>query len=374
MTAKSKLNLLNFTQEGLNQFVKDIGEPRYRGQQIFKWIHQHGVTSFDDMSNISKTFRTKLNDIAEICLPEIALEKLSKDGTCKWLLRLSDGNHVETVYIPESTRGTLCVSSQIGCALNCQFCSTATQGFNRDLSVAEIISQVWVVVRRLKALGQGQKVTNVVMMGMGEPLMNFDNVVSAMDIMMDDCAYNLAKRRVTLSTSGVVPEMLKLKQISHCALAVSLHAPNDELRNQLVPLNKKYPLKELMAVCKDYFDKASKRKITFEYVMIKDVTDSLELAEQLGTLLKDIPAKINLIPFNPYPGTSYQRSMPEKIEAFKQYLAKSGYITTVRKTRGDEIDAACGQLVGDFKDKTRRRERFYKKVGIMVENAIETNG
>ena len=362
------VNLFDYTQAGLAELAKAMNEPSYRGQQIFKWIHQHGIINFDAMSNLSKSFRAKLTENANLLLPQIALEKCAKDGTCKWLLRMEDGNQVETVYIPEANRGTLCVSSQVGCALNCQFCSTATQGFNRDLSTAEIITQVWIAVRRLSEIAPEKRVTNVVMMGMGEPLMNFSNVIKAMDIMMDDCAYNLAKRRVTLSTSGVVPEMYRLKEHSDCALAVSLHAPNDELRNKLVPINKKYPLSQLIAVCKDYFPKDSKRKITFEYVMIKDVTDSVELAQQLARLLYNIPAKINLIPFNPFPGTQYARSTDVQIEKFKQILMRSGFITTVRRTRGDDIDAACGQLVGNFQDKTKRRERFYKKVGIMVES------
>lgn len=361
-----KLNLLDYTQTGLKELVQSLGEPAYRGQQLFKWLHQHGITDFDQMSNLSKAFRAKLIESAEINLPEIAYEKLSDDGTCKWLLRLADGNHIETVYIPERTRGTLCVSSQIGCALNCQFCSTATQGFNRNLSVAEIISQVWVAVQQLSKHATQRKVTNVVMMGMGEPLMNFDNVIAAMDIMMDDCAYNLAKRRVTLSTSGVVPEMYRLKELSEAALAVSLHAPNDELRSKLVPINKKYPLAELMKVCRDYFDKSNKRKITFEYVMIDGVTDTLVLAKQLARLLREIQCKINLIPFNPYPGTQFKRSKSEAITAFQNYLTNAGYIATVRRTRGDDIDAACGQLVGNFADKTRRRERFHKKIGIIA--------
>jgi 23S rRNA (adenine2503-C2)-methyltransferase len=366
----NKVNLLNYTREQLKAWVQSFGESAYRGEQLFKWIHQLGATQFSEMSNLSKAFRLKLEDLAIITLPEIIVEKVATDGTCKWLLALSDGNKIEAVYIPERTRGTLCVSSQVGCALNCQFCSTATQGFARNLTSAEIISQVWIAVRRLAEIDKTKKhpVTNVVMMGMGEPLMNFDAVVSAMDIMMDDCGYNLSKYRVTLSTSGVVPEMLRLKTVSPCALAVSLHAPDDILRNELVPINKKYPLSMLMQACRTYFPPESKRKITFEYVMIDDVTDKIEQAKALAQLLKGIPSKINLIPFNPYPGTRYHRSRPEKIKAFQDYLTRAGYIATVRKTRGDDIDAACGQLVGNFKDKTRRRERFNKKIGIIVES------
>lgn len=365
----AKVNLLDFTQAGLKQLAVELGEPAYRGEQLFKWLHQQGILDIHEMSNLSKAFKAKLANATTTQLPEIAFEKLSSDGTCKWLLRLADGNHIETVFIPEKSRGTLCVSSQVGCALNCQFCSTATQGFNRDLSVAEIIGQVWIAVQRLGQLipDKSRQVTNVVMMGMGEPLMNFDNVVAAMNIMMDDCAYNLAKRRVTLSTSGLVPEIYRLKEVSDVALAVSLHAPLDELRDKLVPINKKYPLKELIAACKAYFPKEGKRKITFEYVMIDGVTDTLPLAKALAKLLQGVPAKINLIPFNPFPGTPFIRSTQQATEKFKQYLVNAGYLTTVRKTRGDDIDAACGQLVGQFQDKTKRRERFYKKIGIIAE-------
>lgn len=369
IASEEKVNLLNFTETALKAWVISLGESAFRGDQLFKWIHQQRVVDFSAMSNLSKVFREKLKTAATISLPNVVFEKVAQDGTCKWLLELSDGNKVETVYIPDRHRGTLCVSSQVGCALNCQFCSTATQGFNRDLSTAEIISQLWLALTRLSALDSTKKhpVTNVVMMGMGEPLMNFDSVIAAMNIMMDDNAYNLSKYRVTLSTSGLVPEMYRLKDLSNVALAVSLHAPNDTLRSELVPINKKYPLAMLMQACRDYFPPESKRKIIFEYVMIDGVTDTLSLAKQLAALLKGIPSKINLIPFNPYPGTTFSRSKPENIAVFQQYLMSQGYITTVRKTRGDDIDAACGQLVGNFKDKTRRRERFYKKIAIIAE-------
>ena len=355
-------NLLNFNQQELGEWVKTLGQPAYRSQQLMRWIHQIGLTDFDQMTNLSKAFRLKLQENAQIRLPEVVVRQHAKDGTRKWLLKLDCGNCIETVFIPEANRGTLCVSSQVGCGLNCSFCSTAKQGFNRDLSTAEIIGQVWLAVRELSKQdgAHDQQVTNVVMMGMGEPLLNFESVVRAMDIMLDDFAFGLSKRRVTLSTSGLVPMMEQLKQRSPVALAVSLHAPNDTLRNELVPVNKKYPLKQLMAVCKTYFDNEPRRKITFEYVMLKDVNDSIQHAQQLFQLLKDIPAKINLIPFNPFPNAPYQCSRPQDIEAFKNYLTLKGIHTTVRKTRGDDIDAACGQLAGDFMDKTTRSQRWQK--------------
>ena len=355
-------NLLNLNLAELSEWVKSLGEPAYRAQQLMRWIHQLGITDFAQMTNLSKLFRQKLLENAEIILPEIVVRQHAKDGTRKWLLRLSCGNCIETVFIPEKTRGTLCISSQVGCGLNCSFCSTAKQGFNRDLTTAEIIGQLWLAVRELSEneVTHDQKVTNVVMMGMGEPLLNFDSVTKALDIMLDDFAFGLSKRRVTLSTSGLVPMMEQLKQRSPVALAVSLHAPNDELRNELVPVNKKYPLNQLMAVCKTYFEAEPRRKITFEYVMLRDVNDSLTHAKQLYQLLKHIPAKINLIPFNPFPHAPYLCSHPETIEQFKDYLLQKGIHTTVRKTRGDDIDAACGQLAGDFMDRTTRSQRWQK--------------
>jgi 23S rRNA (adenine2503-C2)-methyltransferase len=355
-------NLLNFNLQELSEWVKSLNEPAYRSQQLFRWIHQIGELDFEKMTNLSKVFRQKLLANAEIRLPEITVRQHAKDGTRKWLLRLDCGNCIETVFIPEKTRGTLCVSSQVGCGLNCSFCSTAKQGFNRDLTTAEIIGQVWVAVRELSAQNgaHDQKVTNVVMMGMGEPLLNFDSVVRALDIMLEDFAYGLSKRRVTLSTSGLVPLMEKLKLRTPVALAVSLHAPNDSLRNELVPVNKKYPLSQLMATCKTYFESEPRRKITFEYVMLKDVNDSLTHAKELALLLKHIPAKINLIPFNPFPHAPYECSLPETIDAFRAYLLNKSIHTTVRKTRGDDIDAACGQLAGDFMDKTTRSQRWQK--------------
>ena len=292
------------------------------------------------------------------------MNKLHKDGTHKWLFKLDDGNAVETVFIPERTRGTLCVSSQVGCALNCSFCSTGKQGFNRNLSVSEIIGQVYQAEKRLQQTQQVKReraVTNVVMMGMGEPLLNFDNVVIAMDIMMDDLGYGLSKRRVTLSTSGVIPAMLKLKEVSDVALAVSLHAPNDELRNKLVPINKKYPIAPLMEVCRDYFT-GTRRRVTFEYVMLEGVNDSKKHANELIKILKSVPAKVNLIPFNPFPMTEYRCSSPSVIENFRERLDNAGINCIVRRTRGDDIDAACGQLVGNFQDRTPRRAKYQRSL------------
>lgn len=357
-----KINLLNFDHEKMRQFLSDHGEQPYRAQQLMKWIHQVGCRNFSQMTNLSKTLRQKLDENACIQLPEIISNQHSSDGTHKWLLKLDCGNSIETVYIPEAGRGTLCVSSQVGCALNCSFCSTAKQGFNRNLSTAEIIGQVWVAARELSQHnGEHDKhITNVVMMGMGEPLLNFDNVVSAMDIMMDDFAYGLAKRRVTLSTSGVVPDMLRLREASPVSLAVSLHAPNDALRNELVPINKKYPLSQLMDVCKHYFQNEPKRKVTFEYVMLKGVNDQLEHAAQLAKLLHNVPSKVNLIPFNPFPHTQYECSSKKTIDSFRDYLVGKGINTITRKTRGDDIDAACGQLAGSVKDRTSRSQRWQK--------------
>lgn len=357
-----KTNLLNFNEAQLRDYFSAIGEQPYRARQVLQWIHQFGQTDFSQMSNLGKALRSKLSELAEIRLPEIVTTQISNDGTHKWLLKLACGNCIETVFIPEKTRGTLCVSSQVGCGLNCSFCSTAKQGFNRNLSTAEIIGQVWVAVRTLSQR-QGEhdkRVTNVVMMGMGEPLLNFDPVVSAMDIMLDDFAYGLAKRRVTLSTSGVIPEMLRLHERSPVALAVSLHAPTDALRDILVPINKKYPLAQLMAVCRDYFKDEPRRVVTFEYVMLKGVNDQIEHAKALAKLLSDVPCKVNLIPFNPFPMTEYECSDQTTILAFRDYLTNKGINTMTRKTRGDDIDAACGQLAGTVKDRTSRARRWQK--------------
>lgn len=346
----------------MRDFFVDLGEKPFRAQQVMQWIHQAGLNDFAKMSNLGKALREKLTQIAAIQLPAIETCQQSADGTCKWLLKLECGNCIETVFIPEAKRGTLCVSSQVGCGLNCSFCSTGKQGFNRNLTTAEIIGQVWTAVRQLsKEDGcHDRQITNVVMMGMGEPLLNFDNVVTAMDIMMDDHAYGLSKRRVTLSTAGVLPDLARLREISPVSLAVSLHAPNDELRNELVPINKKYPLKELMELCKHYFKDEPKRKVTFEYVMLKGINDQPQHAMQLVKLLQDVPAKVNLIPFNPFPLTHYERSPKASIEAFRDTLIAKGINTITRKTRGDDIDAACGQLAGDVIDRTSRAKRWQK--------------
>jgi 23S rRNA (adenine2503-C2)-methyltransferase len=359
-----KINLLDLNYQQMRQFMSDSGEKPYRAQQLMQWIHQVGLHDFEQMSNVGKVLRERLNHIAEIRLPEIVSCQQSNDGTHKWLMKLHCGNCIETVFIPEVSRGTLCVSSQIGCALNCTFCSTGKQGFNRNLSTAEIIGQVWLAVRSLsKQQGAHDKrVTNVVMMGMGEPLLNFDNVIAAMDIMMDDFAYGLSKRRVTLSTSGIIPEMERLRELSPVSLAVSLHAPNDALRNELVPINKKYPLAQLMDTCRRYFENEPKRMVTFEYVMLKDVNDQPEHAAQLIKLLHNVPAKVNLIPFNPFPLTQYQRSSQATIDSFRDQLVKKGINTITRKTRGDDIDAACGQLAGDVKDRTSRSRLWQKSI------------
>ncbi|MEM1244580.1 MAG: 23S rRNA (adenine(2503)-C(2))-methyltransferase RlmN [Pseudomonadota bacterium] len=363
-------NLFNYDRQGLEAYFTDLGEKRYHGTQVFQWLHQHGVTDFAAMTNLPKRLREYLQSNAQMTLPEILSEKKSRDGTIKWLLRLADANAIETVFIPETGRGTLCVSSQVGCALNCRFCATGQQGFNRNLSVAEIIGQVRIAVAQLSKLDgkHDRHITNVVMMGMGEPLYNFDSVVCAMNIMMDDLAYGLSKYRVTLSTSGLVPEMQRLAEISDVALALSLHAPNDAIREKIIPLNKKYPLKQLMQACRDYFPAQSKRQVTMEYVMLKGVNDAPSHAKELAKLLKNVPSKVNLIPFNPFPGTSYQCSARHSINIFKDILSQQGLNVTIRKTRGDDIEAACGMLAGDFDDKTKRRQRILSKIPVKVEH------
>jgi 23S rRNA (adenine2503-C2)-methyltransferase len=361
MTIK-KVNLLDYNYQQMRDLLALWGEQPFRAQQIIQWVHQSGQVDLQKMTNIGKALRDKLSQLSEIVVPEIVSCQQSSDGTHKWLIKLSCGNCIETVFIPELKRGTLCVSSQVGCALNCSFCSTGKQGFNRNLTTGEIIGQVWLAVRSLsKTQGlHDKRVTNVVMMGMGEPLLNFDNVVSAMSLMMDDFAYGLSKRRVTLSTSGVLPELERLREVSPVALAVSLHAPTDALRDVLVPINKKYPLEQLMTLCKAYFKNEPRRKVTFEYVMLKGVNDQPEHAMQLIHLLKDVPAKVNLIPFNPFPLTEYQRSSQETINAFRDKLMSKGINTITRKTRGDDVNAACGQLAGEFDDKTSRSARWQK--------------
>ncbi len=351
-------NLLGLDREALRTFVTGMGEKPFRADQLIQWIHQRGVADFDAMSSLSKDFRARLRERAEVRAPEITRDRVADDGTRKWLLRLDDGNCVETVFIPEADRGTLCVSSQVGCMLNCTFCSTARQGFNRNLRADEIISQLFIAKRALGQTPGGERlVTNVVMMGMGEPLLNFDNVVAAMGLMVEDLAYGLSRRRVTLSTAGVVPGIDRLREVLPVSLAVSLHAPNDALRDSLVPINRKYPIRELLDACKRYVAGDARRRITFEYVMLDGVNDSLSHARALVGLLQGVPAKVNLIPFNPFTDAGYARSPQERIDHFRDVLIRSGIVTVTRRTRGDDIDAACGQLAGQVMDRTRRSAR-----------------
>lgn len=352
-----KVNLLDLNRNAMRQFFEELGEKPFRADQVMKWLYHYCVDDFEQMTNLNKGLREKLSQVAEIRAPEVRLQQQSADGTIKFAMTLFDGQDVETVWIPERDRATLCVSSQVGCALECTFCSTAQQGFNRNLRVAEIIGQVWRVSKLLGPFGEtGVKpVTNVVMMGMGEPLLNLANVVPAMDLMLDDNAFGLSKRRVTLSTSGVVPALYKLKEEIDVALAISLHAPNDELRNEIVPINKKYNIQEFLQASRDYIEGSKANKtITIEYVMLDHINDSMEQAAELAELLKDTPCKINLIPFNPFPGSDYGRSSNSRIDRFAKVLMEKGYIVVVRRTRGDDIDAACGQLVGDVIDRTKR--------------------
>ncbi len=356
-----KINLLGLTQPEMEQFFESLGEKRFRAGQVMKWIHHFGVDDFAAMTNVGKALREKLEAAAYIRGPEVVSEDISSDGTRKWVVRVASGSCVETVYIPQGGRGTLCVSSQAGCALDCSFCSTGKQGFNSDLTSAEIIGQVWIANKSFGSVPAkiDRAITNVVMMGMGEPLLNFDNVVSAMKIMMDDLGYGISKRKVTLSTSGVVPMIDKLAEVIDVSLALSLPAPNDELRSQLVPINKKYPLDMLLAACKRYISRlGEKRVLTVEYTLLKDVNDKLEHAEQMVALLADVPCKINLIPFNPFPHSGYERPSNNAIRRFQELLQKAGHNVTVRTTRGEDIDAACGQLVGQVMDRTRRSERY----------------
>jgi len=357
-----KVNLFDLDRAGMEAFFVGIGEKPFRAQQVLKWLYHDRITDWAQMSNLSRALRERLVEIAEIKLPTVKFAQKSNDGTQKWLIQLETGGSIETVYIPEPSRGTLCVSSQVGCALNCTFCSTGTQGFNRNLSTAEIIGQVWLAAQALDAEGEGRKITNVVMMGMGEPLLNFERVVPAMSLMRDDFAFGLANRRVTLSTAGLVPMIDELSAKSDVSLAVSLHAPNDALRDELVPLNKKYPLHELIAACQRYVANRPRASVTFEYTLMDGVNDHPDHAKALLKILRRVPSKLNLIPFNPFPGTRYRRSSAEAIERFQRIIQTGGELAMVRKTRGDDIDAACGQLVGQVEDRTRRQREHQERL------------
>ena len=363
MTAsETRINLLDLDEPALREFFISIGEKPFRAEQILKWIYHQGVTEFSQMTNLGMGLRQRLEDIAEIQPPRVLRTQVSEDGTQKWLMGFGGGNAVETVFIPEPNRGTLCISSQVGCALNCSFCSTGAQGFSRNLTTGEIIGQVWLAAQALGHERNGQRrITNVVLMGMGEPLLNFDAVAPALSLLRDDLGFGLAAKRVTLSTAGLVPGIHRLRDTIDVALAVSLHAPEDALRETLVPLNRKYPIRVLMQACADYVSDKHKRSVTFEYTLIDGVNDHPEHARKLVKLLRRLPSKLNLIPFNPFPGTAYRCSSESRIKAFQEIVMQGGLIATVRKTRGDDIDAACGQLVGKVLDRTRRSERIRER-------------
>jgi 23S rRNA (adenine2503-C2)-methyltransferase len=351
-----KLNLLGMSRGELGAFFADLGEKPFRAQQLLQWVHQRGVTDFEAMTDLSKSLRAKLAGVATVALPRVDSQHESADGTVKWLFASGSGQRVEAVYIPEPARGTLCISSQVGCALDCAFCATGAQGFNRNLTAAEIIGQVWHANAVLPRRPNGETaVTNVVFMGMGEPLANYRNVIPALELLISDFAYGLSRRRVTISTSGIVPHIDKLGDDCNVSLAVSLHAPNDELRNRIVPINKLHPIDELLEACWRYAAKRANRFVTFEYVMLRNVNDSLAHADELADLLVGKPAKVNLIPFNPFPGTEFSRSGAETIRHFQDRLRDRGIVATTRRTRGDDIDAACGQLAGKVSDRVRRR-------------------
>ncbi|MCI4185577.1 bifunctional tRNA (adenosine(37)-C2)-methyltransferase TrmG/ribosomal RNA large subunit methyltransferase RlmN [Dickeya dianthicola] len=355
--SNQKINLLDFNRQQMRTFFAELGEKPFRADQVMKWMYHYCCDDFNQMTDINKVLRGKLQAIAEIRAPDVVDEQRSCDGTIKWAI-LVDGQRVETVYIPEEDRATLCVSSQVGCALECKFCSTAQQGFNRNLRVSEIIGQVWraaKIIGAAKVTGQ-RPITNVVMMGMGEPLLNLTNVVPAMEIMLDDFGFGLSKRRVTLSTSGVVPALDKLGDMIDVALAISLHAPTDEIRNEIMPINKKYDIETFLSAVRRYLDKsnANQGRVTVEYVMLDHINDGTEHAHQLAERLKDTPCKINLIPWNPFPGAPYGRSSNSRVDRFSKVLMEYGFTTIVRKTRGDDIDAACGQLAGEVVDRTKR--------------------
>ncbi len=354
-----RVNLLGLNREELAQTLEGLGQKQFRARQLMRWVHHFGETDFGQMTDIAKSLREVLSQNATVEVPRLLSEQISSDGTRKWLLELSPGNAIETVFIPEEDRGTLCISSQIGCALACTFCSTGRQGFNRNLTTAEIIGQVWWANRAMGHDPKGERIiSNVVFMGMGEPLLNYDAVVRAIDILLDDFGYGLSRRRVTLSTSGVLPALDALRERAPVALAVSLHAPTDALRDILVPINQKYPIKKLMAACQRYLEAGPRDFVTFEYVLLDGVNDSEEHARQLVACVAGVPCKINLIPFNSFPDSGYRRSRPEAVRRFRDILMQEGLVVTVRKTRGDDIDAACGQLAGQVIDKSRRHLRI----------------
>lgn len=374
--ATDKLNLLGLNQSQLETFFESIGEKRFRAGQLMKWIHHFGIDNFDDITNFGKALKEKLKEKAEIRGPEIVSQNISQDGTRKWIVKVDSGNLIETVYIPQNNRGTLCVSSQAGCGLDCSFCSTGKQGFHSNLTAAEIIGQVWIANKSFGTIpGKiDRAITNVVLMGMGEPLLNFDNVIIAMQMMMDDLGYGISKRKVTLSTSGVVPMIEELAKHVDVSLAISLHAPNNELRNQLVPINKKYPLEQLLDAGLKYISGlGEKRVLTIEYTLLKGVNDQPEHAEQLITLLKNIPCKINLIPFNPFPHSGYERPSNNAVRRFQDMLYNAGFNVTTRTTRGEDIDAACGQLVGQIKDRTKRSARYIAVRDLSTQEVDSTN-
>ncbi len=379
------VNLLGLDAQALAVFIEEIGEKPFRAKQLMRWVHRFGESSFTEMSDLAKTLREKLAQAAVVAAPPVISDGVSEDGTRKWLLDVGNGNAVETVFIPETSRGTLCISTQAGCTLACEFCSTGKQGFNRNLTVAEIVGQLWMANRALGAASESERegnnergacgdrqginergacgdrvVSNVVLMGMGEPLLNFDNLIPALRVMLDDNAYGLSRRRVTVSTSGIVPLIDRLREACPVALAVSLHAPNDTLRDRLMPINRKYPLRELLAACVRYLERAPRDFITFEYVMLSGVNDGEQQAMELIALLADVPSKVNLIPFNAFSGAEFVRSPREVIRRFSDFLNAAGIVTTTRKTRGDDIDAACGQLAGQVQDRTRRVIRMEK--------------
>jgi 23S rRNA (adenine2503-C2)-methyltransferase len=365
------VNLLDLDGSALAAYVESLGEKSFRARQLSRWIHQRGAAGFGEMTDLAKSLRAKLDGAAIIAAPTVLRDAQSADGTRKWLLDVGAGNAIETVFIPEDDRGTLCVSSQAGCAVNCVFCSTGKQGFSRNLSTAEIIGQLWWAEHRLRAAGVAAEagdrvISNVVLMGMGEPLQNYDPVLASLRLMLDDNAYGLSRRRVTVSTSGMVPQMDRLAADCPVALAVSLHAPNDTLRDELVPLNRKYPLRDLLRACQRYLRHAPRDFITFEYVMLAGVNDSDAHARELVALVADVSCKFNLIPFNAFPGSGLQASSPERIKSFARILSDADFVATVRKTRGDDIDAACGQLAGEVQDRTRLRERAGRFVQLVA--------